>query len=151
MWLVIVTIIVFVTTIIIMPKRLTWLEIYTTGWFALTLQLFTDIILDLKYDLYGYFINGVDLKGLIPILGLYPTYNTIFLNLFPKSNRWKQMLYIIGNVVFLTCYEYAILQTEVFYYNGWKLWYSVLCYPVILLILYWNLMITRLLLVKARR
>jgi hypothetical protein len=67
MWLVIVTIVVFVTVIIFMPKRITWLEIYSTAWFALVFQLTVDIILDLKYDLYGYFKKGLDLEALITV------------------------------------------------------------------------------------
>ena len=149
-WFVSITIVVFFTVIIFIPKHMSWLEIYTTTWFALSFEFILNILLSLKFDLYGYFSKGVDLEGFIVILGLYPTYNVIFLNFFPKSNRWKQTLYILGHSLFVTCYEYAILHTEAFYYNGWKLWYSALCYPVIFLVLYWNLLITRWLFARAQ-
>jgi hypothetical protein len=41
------------------------MEILTTTLFAEALQVMTDIFLDLKYDLYGYFHKGVDAGGLM--------------------------------------------------------------------------------------
>ena len=126
-----------------MPKRISWETMYTTSWFALIFQLTADVILSVKYQLYGYFGAGIDIKSFILTLLLYPTYNAIFLNFFPKASHWKQALYIIGNTIIITCYEYAILQTDAFYYSGWKLWYSAISYPAILLLLYGNFRVTK--------
>jgi hypothetical protein len=76
-------------TAILMPKRMTMIEVYTTGLFVLTLGLTTDIILDLKYNFYGHFCKGPDLLGFIIIFGIYPAANLIILNYFPFQKSLK--------------------------------------------------------------
>jgi hypothetical protein len=147
-----VTVAVFVAIIALMPKRLTWIEMYATAWFAISLAYTADVYLDLRFHLYGYFTKGrPDFETLIILFGLYPTFNAIYLNFFPVGKLLKQIWYIIGNVAFLVGYEWLTLKIGVLYYSGWKLGYSALCYPLILLILYWNLRITKYLLAKVSR
>jgi hypothetical protein len=152
LYILLVTSAIFIATVIFMPKRITWLEIYTTAWFGVAFASLADIYFDLKLELYGFFDRGqASWEVLILYFGMYPTYNAIFLNFFPKSNRWKQALYILANDVFLFCYEWFMLQIGVLYYNTWKIWYSALAYPLILLILYWNWKITKRLFAKAKQ
>lgn len=42
---------------VLIPKNMTWNEIYSTSLFALVLAQTADVILDLKYDLYGLLIR----------------------------------------------------------------------------------------------
>lgn len=133
----------FCIIIYFMPKRITPMEMYATSLFALVFVLTVDIYLSLKLDLYGYFDKGViEWKTLIIHFGVFPTYNAIFLNFFPKINRYK-LVYILGHSLILVAYEWTTIQVGAFYYNGWALGYSVMCYPFILLILYWNLKLIR--------
>lgn len=104
-----------------MPKRITPMEMYATTWFTLTFVLTVDIYLSMKLDLYGYFSRGIiDWGTFIIHFGVFPTYNAIFLNFFPKTKR-KQVLYILGHSMILVAYEWTTLQVGAFYYNNWKL------------------------------
>jgi hypothetical protein len=151
MVVVLITVAIFATTIIFMPKRITWLEIYTTSWFAIAFCSLVDIYLDLKLHLYGFFNREkVDWEVLILYFGMYPLYNAIFLNFFPASSLWRKILYFLANEVVLVSYEWLMIQTGVIFYAKWTLWYSALAYPFILLILCWNWKITKQLFNKAK-
>lgn len=135
----VVSIVIFNVVAFFMPKRLTPLEIFTTSLFATILQILVDTFLDLKYDLYGYFQKGIDYMSLLVFLGIYPAANCIILNYYPSDKKpTSKILYLLAWCVFLPLFEWACLEAGFFYYNGWKLWYSCLCYPVILLILVSN-------------
>ncbi|UFU00007.1 hypothetical protein KO561_03315 [Radiobacillus kanasensis] len=126
------------------PKQLTRSEMYTTSLFAVVLNLVTDIFLDLKWNLYGYFDKGVDWENLIAILGIYPAVNIIFLNFFPVAKSLtKKTCYIFGWSIFGVVYEWIALQTEFFYHNNWSLLYSAVIYPILYLFLYFNWKIVR--------
>jgi hypothetical protein len=134
----------FSTIIYLMPKRMTLLEMYATSWFALTFVMTVDIYLSFKLHLYGYLTKGVINWGMLIIhFGVFPTYNAIFLNFFPKTTKLYQALYILAHSIILVAYEWMTIITGAFYHNSWKLIYSALLYPLILLILYWNLKIIR--------
>ncbi|MFJ5770293.1 hypothetical protein [Psychrobacillus sp. NPDC093180] len=145
MFFIIISIITFSMVIYFMPKRMTIMEMYATSWFALTFVLTADLYLSYKHHFYGYFSEGDwEYKTLIIHFGVFPTYNAIFLNFFPQK-RWGQLMYILGHSLILVGYEWASIQAGAFYYKEWKLWYSALLYPIILLILYLNLKILRIL------
>lgn len=129
---------------IIIPKRITMIEVYTTSLFVLTLGLTTDVIFDLKYNFYGHFNIGPDLPGFLTVFGIYPSSNIIMLNYFPYQKHLKgKILYIlIASGAFLF-YEWLSLKSGSFYYTVWKLWYSALCYPLLILISACNLAIIR--------
>lgn len=123
-----------------MPKRMTKLEMYTTSLFSAFFQVMVDVYLDLKYDLYGYFEKGVQFRTSFVIFGIFPAVNIIILNYFPFHDDVKRKgIYILAWTVFLLFYEWGSVKSGYFYYNGWKLWYSALCYPTILTILAWQL------------
>ncbi|SFM24653.1 hypothetical protein [Pelosinus propionicus] len=126
------------------PKTLTRQEMCATSLLAGMLQINVDVYLDLKYDYYGYFSHGPDFASLIPILGIYPALNIIFLNYYPFTMSWmSKAKYITGWVVFSLIYEWSSVKAGWFYYDEWKLWYSALCYPPIYYILVKNLDIFR--------
>ncbi|WP_100012904.1 CBO0543 family protein [Lentibacillus sediminis] len=122
------------------------MEMYATAWFALTFVMTVDMYLSYRFGLYDYLIPGIiDWGTLIIIFGVFPAYNIIFLNFFPKT-RPRQILYIMGHAVIITTYEWICIQTGAFHHSvHWKLGYSALLYPSILLLLYWNLKILRIL------
>lgn len=135
-----ISIVIFNVFAYFMPKRMTKLEMYTTSLFSAFFQLIVDIYLDLKYHLYGYFGEGVDNETILVILGVFPAVNIIILNYFPYGKELKkQSYYILLWSLFLLFYEWGAVKLGYFYYNGWKLWYSALCYPPILAILGWQL------------
>jgi hypothetical protein len=94
--------------------------------------------LDLKLNLFGYIAPGDQWSGFLPIF-LYPPVNTIFLNYYPYDKaKFHKLMYILGWTVFCLVYEVAALRSGFFYYLRWKLWYSALCYPVLLLMVLGN-------------
>ncbi|MFC7394210.1 CBO0543 family protein [Scopulibacillus cellulosilyticus] len=140
----IVSIVVFNLAVILMPKRITLGEIYATSWFAAFFHFIADMFLDVKYDFYGYFSHGVDYKSLLFTFGIYPAISTLFLNFFPfYQTLLTKLIYIFWWTIFSIIYEWTVLHTSTYYYNGWHLWYSALCYPVCLLILVGNFKILR--------
>jgi hypothetical protein len=59
MVLLILTTMISILSVLVMPKRISWIEIYTTSLFVIFLGSVGDVYLDVKYDLYGFFTKGV--------------------------------------------------------------------------------------------
>ncbi|WP_010098645.1 CBO0543 family protein [Ornithinibacillus scapharcae] len=132
-------------------KRITYVEMYTTSLFSIVFQLIVDMILEFKYNYYGYFEYGVDYLTFIVIFLIYPPLNIIYLNYFPLENsHWKKLLYIILWCAFSIGYEYLSVRYGFFYYENWKLWYSAIIYPFVYLIITLNFLLTKKLLSHYR-
>ncbi|MGM0899517.1 MAG: CBO0543 family protein [Bacillota bacterium] len=139
MYFLILSVVIFSVVVYVMPKRISLLEMYATSLFSTVLQLITDVYLEFKYRLYWYFSPGVDYITLWIIFVIYPAVNIIFLNFFPLSKRlFVKAVYIFGWSVFAICYEWVAVHTGFFYYNGWKLVYSIPIYPLLYLFLLIN-------------
>jgi hypothetical protein len=123
----------------IVPKHIPYWQMYATSAFAVMFQLFVDIYLDLKLDLYGYFNKGVDELGFVYEFGIFPASSIIFLNFWAAlKGFWPKSIYLFACVNVATFYEYLALKSGYLYYNGWKLWYSFLEYPLLFMILIGN-------------
>lgn len=133
MWkLIIVIFIIFNIIAYLFPKNISKIEIYATCFFAFSYGLTTDIILDLHYHLYGYIHKGFDWGGLISTFLYFPSISFLFLNFFPLEKRLlHKIYYVLGWSIFSIIFEWFTLKTGFFYYNGWKIWYSGLLYPLI--------------------
>jgi hypothetical protein len=59
MVLLILTTVISILSVLVMPKRINWIEMYTTSLFVMFLGSVADVYLDVKYDLYGFFTKGV--------------------------------------------------------------------------------------------
>lgn len=140
----IVSVVAFNTVVILIPKRITLHEMYTVGLFALVVALITDIYLDLKLNLYGFFTKGPELEYLIVALGTYPSVNMIYMNFFPTTKgALKKILYIIAWSLFYIFYEWCTLRFGILYYAKWRLIYSAFVYPATFLLLAVNLKFIR--------
>jgi hypothetical protein len=138
------TVITCIIAIIFIPKRFSYLEIYTSSYLAPLLAVMADVYLDLKFDLYGFFNKGIDYQYILIFTIVYPTANFLFLNFFPFKKRLAQkILYILFFSALTVLFEYLSTFSEVFYHNAWKLWYSALAYPFLYIILFWNLQLIR--------
>lgn len=126
------------------PKHLNRIEVYATSFFAYAFGLTTDVVFDLHYDLYGYLSPGFQWLSMLAIIMYFPSVSFLFLNFFPFHKRLRSKItYILIWSVFSVGIEWLTLQTDFFYYNGWKLWYSAGLYPFIFLILVCNLKLVR--------
>ena len=142
--LLILTTVISILSVLVMPKRISWIEMYTTSLFVMFLGSVADIYLDVKYDLYGFFTKGVDFEYLLIFIFVYPATNSVFLNFYPQSKSLaKKALYITVWVILTTLFEYISAQTEVFYYNAWKTLYSLFCYPFLYIAMVLNLKMIR--------
>ena len=143
-FLLFISIIIFGLVIYFMPKRISYFEMYTTSLFSTVLQLITDIYLEFKYNFYWYFSPGVDYITLWVVFWIYPSVSIIFLNFYPTSKKFSSsVFYILGWTLFAVVYEWIAVNTSLFHYNGWKLWYSAIIYPFLYLLLYLNWKIIR--------
>ncbi|TJZ34896.1 CBO0543 family protein [Priestia megaterium] len=144
MVLLILTTVISILSVLVMPKRISWIEMYTTSLFVMFLGSVADIYLDVKYDLYGFFTKGVDFEYLLIFIFVYPATNSVFLNFYPQSKSLaEKALYITVWVILTTLFEYISAQTEVFYYNEWKTLYSLFCYPFLYIAMVLNLKMIR--------
>ncbi|WP_412762849.1 CBO0543 family protein [Priestia aryabhattai] len=144
MVLLIFTTVISILSVLVMPKRISWIEMYTTSLFVMFLGSVADIYLDVKYDLYGFFTKGVDFEYLFIFIFIYPATNSVFLNFYPQGKSlFRKALYITVWVILTTLFEYISTQTEVFYYNGWKILYSFFCYPFLYIAMVLNLKMIR--------
>lgn len=132
------SLVTFYVIAIWIPKRISWLQIWSTSLFSLVVESMSDMTLDLKLNLFGYIAPGDQWSGFLPIF-IYPPVNTIFLNYYPyESSKFEKLVYIVGWTAFCLAYEVAALRSGFFYYKKWKLWYSAFCYPVLLLMVLGN-------------
>ncbi|MGS2777770.1 CBO0543 family protein [Robertmurraya sp. GLU-23] len=127
-----------------MRKRLTKIEIYATSVFALLFGITTDVIFDLHYNVNGYFDKGFQWKKLLAVFMYFPAINLIFLNYYPwNKSVMKKLFYFLVWTLFSITFEWLCQKTYFFYYNGWRLWYSGLLYPLIFLTLLFNFKVIR--------
>jgi hypothetical protein len=136
--------VVFILCLIFLPKRIPIIEIYTTALFSTFLAALADVFLDVKLDLYGFFNKGVDWEYILIFLIIYPVWGFVVMNYYPFHKSVLSKLIYIAIWTFITglC-EYVALHTVAYYYNGWKLLYSILCYPFIYFLLVLNVRFTR--------
>ncbi|TCP22686.1 hypothetical protein EV207_13428 [Scopulibacillus darangshiensis] len=140
----IISALVFLFFVIMAKKRMTRIEMYSTSLFAIILTYTVDQILGEQYHLYGYFHEQAEYKDFIVILGIYPAINILFLNYFPFHKKITfKILYFILWSAFALFYEWLSVKLGLFFYHGWKLWYSAPIYPILYLLLIANLMFTR--------
>lgn len=140
----IISLILFNLTAYLLPKHLTKLEMYSSSLFALLFAVIADKFLDIKYNLYGYFMVGLEWQTFAVAVGIYPAANIIFLNYYPYCQSvLKRTNYVLGWSLFALAFEWASVRAGYFYYHGWTLWYSALCYPPIYYILALNLDLIR--------
>jgi hypothetical protein len=120
-------------------KRLTKNQIIHIWSFTIILQIIADLFIDQKYHGYWYFTKDVDWEALPTLTMLLPPVNMMFLNWYPfNSPLLKKFLYYICWIVFMVIYEVIALLSEpwgYFNYGWWKLEYSFLVDPVLLVIL----------------
>lgn len=127
-----------------MKKRLSRLELYVTTFFALFFGYLYDMIFDLGLNFYGYFSPGFEWPGQIAISLIYIGISAVYLNYFPFSLSFRmKSFYIICWVLFASTFEYFAVQTSFFYYNGWRLVYSMIIYLIAFPILVLNLYAVR--------
>lgn len=135
---------ILIITAFLIPKKLSKVEIYATSFFAYAYGVTVDMVLDLHYDLYGYFEKGFQWLGLLALFLYFPAISVLFLNLYPFNSKViKKIFYIFIWTVFSLFFEWFCVYSKFFYYNGWKLWYSAICYPIIFLMLLINLKLVR--------
>ncbi|MFD2209686.1 CBO0543 family protein [Virgibacillus halophilus] len=141
----VITFMMLLVWLILSNIRLSRLEIYSTIFFATTLAYTVDHILGLNFRLYWYAgLYEMKFQDFIIVLGLYPLVNILFLNYFPGQKKfiWK-IVYLLIWSLFALGYEWLAVQTGSFKHTGWKFRYSAPSYPVLYLILFYNLKFVR--------
>ena len=134
----IIAVIVFNSAAFITNQTLTKNQIVHTWTFTIVLQMVVDCYLSVKYDGYWYFNKDVEWMDLPAFTLLGAPVIMLFLNWYPlQSSFFKRMIYIIFWSILILIYEVITLLPEpwgFFNYGWWKLSYSAICYPVLLLI-----------------
>lgn len=134
----IVSIVIFITAAFRIKKKIPPIVCFGAFYFAALLALTTDVILDIKYQLYGYFRQGqVDMEGFLVMFGIYPASNVLIVNGFPYHKPWiRKLIYVVLWSIFCVAYEAAAIHFNIFYHaKWWNLWWSAACYPVLIVLL----------------
>lgn len=138
------TITLLFITFIFSPKHLKFSEFYSTSLFADFLASLADMYFDLEYDLYGFFGKGANWQYILVFLFVYPGFSSLFLNYFPYERPLLlKILYIGFCSVASLLFELMSIKTGLFYYHGWKWWYSAGFYPLLYTTMYFNLKFLR--------
>ncbi|MCS0788878.1 hypothetical protein [Cytobacillus pseudoceanisediminis] len=118
-------------------KKMTPSQVLQIWTFTIAFQMLFDLIVEFKHHHYWYFSPDVEWAGLLPRLFLIPPVNIIFLNGYPFSKGvLKKMVYLLFFVAAIILYEMAALLPEpwgYFNYGTWKIWYSIMVDPFLLL------------------
>ncbi|OLS40699.1 hypothetical protein BTR25_07315 [Bacillus sp. MRMR6] len=133
------TSIVFVLVAYKIPKKMKLYEMYATSIFATLFGLLVDTVLAVKYKLYILDKPGIQIPPLVGQVIFYFTTSIILLNLFPfnKPVKWK-LVYILCFSFLTVAFEFISYKFGLIKYNEWKIWYSALCYPFLILFLLLN-------------
>lgn len=108
------SLITFYTIALLIPKRISWLQIWSTTLFSLVVENMSNMALDLKLNLFGYIAPGDQWSGFLPIF-LYPPVNAIYLNYYPFGwTKFRKLIYIAYWTAFCLVYEVAALRTVFF-------------------------------------
>lgn len=131
------------------PKRLSKIENYATTLFSLLFGICVDLILNLKYELYGYFGKGFQWMGFIGEFLYFIPISILYHNYLPIGDSKKKLLiYIFSWSLCSVIIEWIIEKTEFFNYSEWNLFHSALVYPIVFAILYLQLKYIRKLIKK---
>lgn len=139
MVLFIISIISFNAMLFKVRKHLSKNQIVHIWMFSMIFETLFDIFVDEKTNGYWYFMKGIDWTNLIIYILLIPPICVLFLNGFPFNRSWFiKIRYYIYWVVFCLAYECLALLPPpwgYFHYGWWKLLYSVVLDPILLIIL----------------
>lgn len=106
--------------------------------FSVVFQTIVDFFLGNNLLAYWYFTKDADFQDILPIL-VIPPVNMMFLNWYPfQAGLLKRVLYIVCWTIPIVIYEALALLPEpwgYFNYGWWKLGYSAICYPFLLLVM----------------
>ncbi len=127
---------IFVLTAYKIPKKMKPYEIYVTSLFAVLFGLIVDLVLAVKYKLYVLDDPGIQINPLIGQVVLYWTASIITLNLYPfDQSKTKKFIYVSILTLLTVAFELLSSLFGFIKYNEWKIWYSVLCYPFLIMFL----------------
>ncbi|WP_242698370.1 CBO0543 family protein [Bacillus sp. SD088] len=140
----IIAIVVFNVIALLKVRNLSINQIVHIIVFTIAFQTLVDLYLDFKYHAYWYYSKAVDLRSIPTLIMIIPAVNVMFLNWYPlERSLMKQTLYIICWTISLLMYEsFALLPGPwgYFHYGWWKLGYSAIVDPILLitLVLYYK-------------
>ncbi|MDQ0227876.1 hypothetical protein CHH83_14835 [Bacillus sp. 7586-K] len=119
-------------------KNLTKNQVVHIWTFTIALQELADLYIDQKYHGYWYFSKGIEWESLLTLTIIIPPVNMMFLNWYPfGATLFKKAKYYFYWVLFMVGYEMITLLPEpwgYFNYGWWKIWYSVLVNPFLLML-----------------
>lgn len=119
--------------------RLTKNQVLHIWSFTIILQMAFDGYIDHRSHGYWYFSKEIGFLDLLAVTILVPPVNIIFLNWYPlHSSFQKKSFYYLYWLIFMLIYELIALLPQpwgYFNYGWWKLWYSLLIDPFLLIIL----------------
>lgn len=121
-----------------MPKHISKKEIYIS-WFVIALiNLSSDVVLSLHFNLYELGREGLQLRVHFIELTLGASYGIIFLNFMPKD-RMKFAVYTILWVAYSIVFELLMMKVNFITTYEWEIWYSVPYYFLCCWFLRWHL------------
>lgn len=114
----IISAIVFSLLTVLVPKRLSKIEMYASTFSALYIQLLVDVYLHIKLRWYYYLRQEVMEWSTMLVIPIFIGVNILFLNYFPSdSTRKKQALYITICVGISIIYEFFANQFTMLNYR----------------------------------
>lgn len=135
--------IVLIFICFITERKISWLEIYASTFFAEWFRLEVDALFSYKLNYYFYFEGGISWLSAFFVV-LYGTVNYLVVNWYPyESNKGTKVLYILSWSVWSIFIEIASVMGGFFNYNEWELVYSILWYPFLIIILLCNISLIR--------
>jgi hypothetical protein len=127
----------------IAERKVSWLEIYTSTFFACWLRLKVDGFLAYKYHYYYYFDGGISYYTIF-FFPLFGAVNYLVINWFPyEANKGTKVFYILSWTAWSIFIEIASVLGGFFHYDGWQILYSIIWYPLLIIMLITNIHIIR--------
>lgn len=124
-------------------RKVSWLEIYASTFFADYIRLKVDTYLAYKNNYYYYFDGGISYYSILFVF-LFGSVNYLIINWYPyNENKGTQIFYVLSWTAWSIFIEIASVMGGFFHYNTWELIYSLIWYPCLIIILLLNIKVLR--------
>jgi hypothetical protein len=118
------------------PKKTPKISNLCTVCFSMGLSLFADVCFGVINIKYYYFTIEHQFRDFTSFFLMYPAKTIILINGYELLKTFKgKIFYVVIMSILSMIGEYLLVKDGFFVHHGWKYVYSVICYPILIVLL----------------